>query len=290
MKSKWTPRRLSLLPATLCIWLAMSIVAAQWVDPVFLILAVGLFVFTSTLALVNLFRGVNWFIAILSILVYGLAQIALKAWSLEIVFPLVVFGIAVLGIALMCGMITRQQRMVFQQFNQDQKLIEELRIYDPVTGLLGFQAALQSLRNEVTRSQRYDKKLCVLLVQIENQSTIEEDLGANGFQALKRQVASVITDSLRAVDIGFANGERIGVLFPETTLEGARVVVNRILERVTRKAQVGLNMGIAQFPTDGVTDTELIRSAEAALQMSQSTGQPFVRFSQVQEVAAKDAL
>jgi diguanylate cyclase (GGDEF)-like protein len=252
-----------------------------WVDPATTILSLALLAFTATLSLTGMFRYSNWTGAILSILIYAGAQMALKGTGEAILLPIAALAVAVLVIALVGNWIADEARRVYRQLSNDQKMIEELRLFDPATGVLRYRYVYQTLRSEVLRSQRYDKHLCVLLMDVANEATRSE-LGAEGLEEVTRQAIELLPSSLRAMDIPFS-GDKVGAILPETNLEGAQKVVDRLIERVQRKLRLPISIGIAQFPTDGVTEDELIRAAEAALQESQNTGQTYTQYAQLQQ-------
>ena len=274
-------RNLYTLPAALAVWMTFATLGMIWADPATTILSLALLAFTATLSLTGLFRFANWTAAILSIAIYAAAQIALKGTGQEIVLPVAALAVAVLVIALIGGWIADESRRLYRQLSNDQKMIEELRLYDPATGIMRYRYVYQTLRAEVLRSQRYDKHLCVLLMDVSNDA-LRAELGPDGLEGAKRQALELLPSSLRAMDIPFS-GEKVGAILPETSLEGAQKVVDRLIERVQRKLRLPLSIGIEQFPTFGVTEAELIRAADAALDVSQSTGQTYIQYAQLEQ-------
>ncbi|MDI6695840.1 MAG: diguanylate cyclase [Anaerolineales bacterium] len=275
-------RTLRFLPAILSVWLIFSMMGLLFADPANLPLSLALLGFTVALALTGLFRYSNWVAALLSFVVYFFVQAGLKGMTIDIVLPLTVMAVALVITAWLGGWTAAEIHRLYRQIGNDQKLIEELRLYDPDTGIMRYRYVYQTLRSEVLRSQRYDKHLCVLLLKIGNQESLQEELGANELEQMKRQMLELLPASLRAMDIPFS-GEKVGAILPETNLEGAQKVVARLLESVQRKLRVPLHIGIAQFPADGVTEEELMRAAEAALHVAETTGRPFVQYAQLHE-------
>lgn len=274
--------KLYILPAALVIWLIASSIALIWADSMTILLALALLALTATLALTSLFRFSNWFGAIVSILIYAAVLISLKGSFQAVMIPVALFTIAALLVALLGGWMAEEIRRVYRQITNDQKMIEELRLYETDTGVMRYRYVYQTLRSEVLRSQRYDKHVCVLLVDIGNQESLLQELGIEGLNRTRRQVIEMMPASLRAMDIAFS-GEKTGAILPETNLEGAQKVIERLIERVQRKLRIPLNAGVAEFPSDGVSEDELMRAAEAALRVSQSTGQPYIQYGQLQQ-------
>jgi diguanylate cyclase (GGDEF)-like protein len=275
-------RNLFTLPSALVIWIIFASLALILVDPGTMVLSMALIAFTATLSLTSLFRYANWTAAVLSILIFTGVQIALKGAASTVLLPSAMLAAAVLVVALVGGWIAGEVRRAYRQLANDQKLIDELRLYDPASGILRYRYVYQTLRSEVLRSQRYDKRLCVLLMEVADNESLRQELGADGLEKARRQVVELLPTSLRAMDIAFS-GDKLGAILPETNLEGAQKVVDRLVERVQRKLRLPISIGVAQFPTDGVTEDELMRAAEAALRVSQSTGQTYIQYTQLQQ-------
>jgi diguanylate cyclase (GGDEF)-like protein len=280
--------KLFILPAILSIWLIFSSFITQWSDEPTHILALALLAFTTTLSLTRLFRFSGWLTAILSIALYAFTQVGLNGFNNIVLFPIGIFTLAILVSAWLSSLISSEVSRVNRQLENNQKLIQELRLYDPETGLLRYQYVYRTLKTEIVRSQRYEKNLSVLLIEIGNLEEIETEYGPEGLDTIRRQVAELLSISLRAMDIPF-DGDKTGAILPETDIEGAQIVVHRLITNAGRRARAALYIGAAQFPTDGVTESEIIQSAESALQVSLSTGQPYVSYAQVREAAKSKA-
>jgi diguanylate cyclase (GGDEF)-like protein len=276
--------KLFLLTAALSVWLLFSAFAAFWSDPSTSILALALLAFTTTMALTMLFRFSGWLAAVFSIIIFSFTILSLNGFTRLVFVPIGIHILSIVISALLGSAIAKEVSRVNHQLANDQKLIKELRLYDPDTGLLRYQYVLRTLKTEIIRSQRYEKNLSVILVQIGNLAEIESEHGPAGIEIINRQVAELLSVSLRAIDIPFG-GEKMGAILPETSPEGTQIVVKRLVNSASRKARAALYIGAAHFPADGVTENELIQSAESALQVSQSTGQPYVEYSNLREAA-----
>jgi GGDEF domain-containing protein len=272
-------KRLFVFLATLGFWLIISVFGSfLLIQADTQILALALFAFTVTIALTNLFRFAGWLAAILSIVIYSLASIGLRGLYADILMPIGYFSIGILVTTALAYVITREVNTLNIKLDNDQKLIDELRIYDPVTGLMRYQQALHLLKSEIIRSQRNNKDICLFLVQIELRDKETDVESAN------RQLVGSLMNSVRAIDIPFG-GEKYGAVLPETNLAGAKIVVDRLINTMVNKVRVPISIGIAQFPVDGVSDDEMARAAEAALHVASTTGKPFVQYSQIRDAA-----
>jgi putative nucleotidyltransferase with HDIG domain len=80
------------------------------------------------------------------------------------------------------------------------------------------------------------------------------------------------------MDIAFRyGGEEFAVILPETMTEGAFETAERIREKIEKKvftgrASITASLGIATWPTDGVTKEQILVSADKALYAAKGTG------------------
>ncbi len=275
--------RLFTFVAALGFWLIFSGLGTfLWIQSNTRILVMALLAFTVTMAITSLFRFSGWIATILAILIYVFAEIRLNGVSTDVILPIGIFSVG-LGIAsLLANIVAREAMNINRQLDRDQKLIEELRLYDPVTGLMRYQQALRLLKSEIDRSRRFEKNICMFLVHIDNLEEVEKQHGVPGVEETKRKVVDLLVSSVRAIDITFG-GEKMGAYLPETNLKGAKIVINRLMNALVNKAHIPASIGIAEFPNDGVTESELAQAAEAAMHVAASTGKPFVHYNQISE-------
>lgn len=269
-----------LLVATLGVWLIVGSLVMGWADATFYVLAFGLLALTTTLSLIYPARVLGVGMVVAGGVIFGAVQVIVYGLTPRIAFPIILCLIVLSGAAALGMLANRQFTRVTQQLEQQHRLVDELRIYDPDTNLLRYPYALQTLKNEIARSQRYNRSLCVLLLQVSEPSewARSED---NAKRAAYQQIAELVRGSLRTIDVAFFNATKFGAILPETDATGARLVAERLLERLANKMRLAAHIGIAHFPSDGVTEDELMRDAQAALQLAMTTGQPLVFYVQL---------
>lgn len=267
--------RLYLYLTTAGAWLILSTVFLVWTNSKIAFLSVPMLAFTSMIGLARPFgRNFSWLAAALSILVVG-----------ALMFPAVGFFtygaivIAFAGDAIFCSLTADQLRIISGRLERDRNLIEELQVYDPETGLLKWKVARQSLKAEITRSQRFHNDLCLLLMQVEHWDSLDDGFTAASRKELKAQISEMITSTLRTLDISFS-GERIGAILPGTRPEGAMIAAERLVRNIHRKAHFSAAIGISHFPIDGVTEEELVKAAETALQNAVASDRSIIQAGQ----------
>ena len=109
------------------------------------------------------------------------------------------------------------------------KLVKE----DALTGLLNRRTVLEAAELEWARWQRSRKPFSVLLIDIDDFKKINDRFGhVTGDRALKL-IADALKGTLRGLDlVGRYGGEEFIVILPETPIEGASVVAEKMLEGI----------------------------------------------------------
>jgi hypothetical protein len=101
------------------------------------------------------------------------------------------------------------------------------------------------------------------------------------------QIVEVVINSLRKdIDIPFI-GEKIGIVLPETTAEGAQILSLRLVDRIFRKVRAEVAIGIASVPEDAVTEENLLDQAELALRFAVSSDQSVVPAARLRNAMAE---
>lgn len=150
-------------------------------------------------------------------------------------------------------------------------LLDELTMQDTITGAIKRQHAHKRLAEELQRSRRYAHSLTLLIIGIDDWETIIRDRGAQQGTELLVGLAGIIGKSTRNLDTVSRHDEsRFAAILPETPLEGARIVAERICQSTLEEMGVTARVGIAEFPADAVTGDELITEAEEALEFARA--------------------
>ncbi|SMC26603.1 diguanylate cyclase (GGDEF) domain-containing protein [Andreprevotia lacus DSM 23236] len=145
---------------------------------------------------------------------------------------------------------------------------------DALTGLPTRAAFLENAGREVNRSQRAGHVLSALLVDVDQMRKLNERYGTQGGDLVLQYVAECCRGSVRDFDlIGRFSSEEIALLLPDTPLDGAQTVADRIRLRVMttpvkledgREIKVGVTVGAAAISDETDTLEDLLLAADAA--------------------------
>jgi diguanylate cyclase (GGDEF)-like protein len=115
---------------------------------------------------------------------------------------------------------------------QRSRELEMLALTDPLTGLLNRRAIDEVVRNELRRHARYRSPLALGVVDADHFREINQRYLLPGGDQVLIGLARTVAGCLRTVDaVGRIGGEEFLVVAPETSLEGALALAERI--RVT---------------------------------------------------------
>lgn len=155
------------------------------------------------------------------------------------------------------------------------KELQYLTITDPLTDIHNFRHFSQHLEDEIKRLKRFPEDLGLIMMDIDNFKSYNDQLGHLAGDRLLKAVGKIIQENLREVDVlcRYA-GDEFVIILPETGKTGSSVLAERIrnsIERAKLDKPVTVSIGVAQYK-DGMTKHELISKADRALYQAKKEG------------------
>ena len=153
---------------------------------------------------------------------------------------------------------------------------EHIATHDSLTNALTRRHLTEICQQELQRCQRHGRVMSVLLIDIDHFKSINDTRGhQTGDQVLVHFVTTVQT-LLRSADvIGRLGGEEFVVLLPETSMDVAQVVAERIRSRVAdmpEPAPFTVSIGVTTNLPIGDTVEALLARADAAMYQAKERG------------------
>ena len=180
---------------------------------------------------------------------------------------------------------TVQQRT--SELREVNERLSQLAMVDPLTKVYNRRAFFAKFAEEVERSRRYRHTLCVIMIDVDHFKTFNDMEGhLYGDEAL-RKVAQTITTNLRKTDtLGRYGGEEFILLMPETKMDDAVEICNRLRETIEttpfqgreEPAYLTVSMGVAGFPEQGEEIEVLVEAADRALYQAKEFGRNRVMY------------
>lgn len=119
-----------------------------------------------------------------------------------------------------------------QLSNMNRSLNLATRI-DPMTGLANRRAMMELLEQEFSRASRHQRAISIVIADLDTFKRVNDAHGFNTGDDVLVEVARVLRGCVRNEDFcGRWGGEEFMFLLPETELEGALAVANKIRESV----------------------------------------------------------
>ncbi|HYY58284.1 MAG TPA: diguanylate cyclase [Pyrinomonadaceae bacterium] len=158
-----------------------------------------------------------------------------------------------------------------------------MSITDPLTGLLNRRYMEERLDEELKRSSRHGYAMSFMMIDIDDFKVYnDKNLHQAGDLALE-MTAQCLKSALRSADVASRyGGEEFSILLPQTTLDEACAIAERIRRRVQRtrfphgKTQplgaVTISIGVSTFTPALNTPAAIIGAADRALYSAKSLG------------------
>jgi diguanylate cyclase (GGDEF)-like protein len=172
------------------------------------------------------------------------------------------------GLALAWTAAVRAQRALM---HEGESQAHALARVDALTGLGNRRAFDEALAGELARAARNGRPLSLVVGDLDQFKAINDRHGHLAGDACLRQVAAVVTDTVRRPDACFRwGGDEFALLLADTDLDGARLVGTRVAAAIeaTCRSPSGrpLSVGLGVATNDlGDTPDTLLARADAAL-------------------------
>jgi diguanylate cyclase (GGDEF)-like protein len=151
---------------------------------------------------------------------------------------------------------------------------ERLTITDDLTKLYNYRYLMQYLEAEVKRCLRYKKKVSLLFIDVDGFKGVNDTFGHLVGSLVLAEMGQVLLKILRETDVvGRYGGDEFVIVLPETPVNGALVIGERIRKRVEDyefiaqdlRLHLTVSLGVASCPKHTLTAEGLIKKADAAM-------------------------
>lgn len=169
-------------------------------------------------------------------------------------------------------------RRRMRQLLESKRELEKLSITDDLTGLHNKRWLLARLAEELSRAERYEEGVALILMDMDHFKRINDARGHLFGDEVLVAFSELLRQSFRNVDrIARYGGEEFAVVLPETDLEGARDAAERFRLAVEANTFAGtaltISAGVAALEHAEAASVEsLLRQADEALYLAKRGG------------------
>jgi diguanylate cyclase (GGDEF)-like protein len=166
---------------------------------------------------------------------------------------------------------------------------ERLSQTDDLTKLHNARYLRQFLLGEVRRARRYNSSVAALFFDLDDFKLVNDVHGHLVGSHVLMEMATIILSSVRDTDVvARYGGDEFVVILPESNVESAAFVAERVRRKIERNAftggrglrlQLTASFGVATFPEHAQSPQQLVANADAAMYEAKAAGKNCVRFA-----------
>ena len=155
---------------------------------------------------------------------------------------------------------------------------EEKARVDELTGLLNRRSLDEVITNEIGRHSRYGGVFSIIILDLDSFKAFNDKHGHLAGDGLLKRAGSILKSTVRTADQAFRyGGDEFAVLLPQTAVDAAYEVAERIRERLASELEaddvpITASLGLASWPINGISQNEVIAVADAALYHAKRSG------------------
>lgn len=173
---------------------------------------------------------------------------------------------------------------IFGIMERRHRVLEELTRIDTLTGLLNRGTFMRMLEEEFAKQQRNGRAACVMMCDIDHFKRVNDTWGHAAGDAVLMRFGALLRESVRhPIDVPARfGGEEFVVLLPETSLEAAQRVADRVAAQLRtevfssegRSFSITLSIGIAE--SSGGDAERALQVADENLYKAKAAGRDHV--------------
>ena len=187
-------------------------------------------------------------------------------------------------------------RDITERIDVENKVRDELAkiaLTDALTDLANRREFFSRLDNEMKRINRTHSDVSILIADIDHFKKVNDSFGHDVGDQVLIQISGVIKSCLRETDLAARlGGEEFGILLPDTPLEGAYWVAERIRLAIAKHTFTGsiekhpigctVSVGVASANSSNNQEaTDLYKMADTRLYIAKNTGRNQVSIDEI---------
>jgi len=152
-----------------------------------------------------------------------------------------------------------------------------------MTQIYNYRYFYKRLSEEVLRAKRYDRELALVILDIDNFKSFNDNYGHQAGDLVLRQLSDLITKTIRSIDVvSRYGGEEFCIIMPDTGIGDCETFIERLRcqiadfkfesELFPQGGKISVSVGGAVYPHYASMPDRLIYCADMALLKAKSLG------------------
>jgi len=166
-------------------------------------------------------------------------------------------------------------------------ILEQLSVVDALTQAFNYRFFETEIRRHFDLAVRHQRSLAMAMLDLDNFKKVNDTFGHRIGDLVLAEISTMIAHGIRSSDIlSRYGGEEFAVILPETTLEEAFMLAERLrvsiaqtpLDMTGGPPRLTVSIGVAAFPAKEIdTAMRLVEAADRALYLAKTEGRNCVR-------------
>ncbi len=165
--------------------------------------------------------------------------------------------------------------------------LRHLATHDPLTGLTNRSFFTAHLEEAIGRARDESRELALFFLDLDRFKSVNDTAGHACGDTLLQSAAARLADCIGPGDVIARLGGDEFVILVEQRVEGKRIALlaERLLQAmrepfdtVNGRYYLGVSVGVALYPHDGLSGSDLLRSADAAMYRAKQNGRNRAQF------------
>ena len=185
-----------------------------------------------------------------------------------------------------------------EKVNQRQNELEHQALHDSLTALPNRFMLNQRLDYQLLTAERSEQNFTLFFMDLDNFKDVNDTLGHATGDELLLQVAKRLLKGIRKSDtVARLGGDEFAILLPEVDRNESEKLAIELHESVTKPfiindktISVGISIGIAHYPDDGVDTVTLLQHADIAMYMAKRSRYAFSHYDKTSDFYSHNRL
>ncbi|MDD5458455.1 MAG: sensor domain-containing diguanylate cyclase [Phycisphaerae bacterium] len=159
---------------------------------------------------------------------------------------------------------------------------------DGLTGLANHKMFYDTLEKELWRSRRYGGKISLIMIDVDNLKKANDVFGHRAGDKVLKEISNHIKGNVRHIDLAARyGGDEFAVILPNTSLNDAKKVAQRMLDAVAQSTvkwkgseiKLSISVGLGQYDSN-ISPEDITSRSDAALYAAKQSGKNTVKVFQ----------